>query len=322
MINRRLSCLCLSLSIVCLLLSPVRGEQPSTSAAAKRPSAEASPADAYDFDSAGVRIHYMMRGEGEPVLLIHGFTSSGVMNWQRPGIFDRLAENYRVIAIDNRGHGKSDKPHDAAQYGLQMVEDQVRLLDHLHIRRAHVVGYSMGGFITLRLVVDHPDRLLSATVGGAGWEDPKSDRLAFLNELADSLAARKGIGPLLKYLTPEGAPPLSEQQIKLANGVVMATNDPLALSGVIRGLKGLSIPRQKLAATKVPMMAIVGDRDPMKKGVDALAEIVPSARIVVVPGANHMTTVRNPKFVESLTSFLAEHSQRLPDKQPAAAGGR
>ncbi len=88
---------------------------------------------------------------------------------ESPRVFQRLSRRYRVIALDNRGHGKSDKPYDPAQYGLELVDDVVRLMDHLGIAKAHVVGYSLGGFITLKLALRHPERLLSAAPCGAGW---------------------------------------------------------------------------------------------------------------------------------------------------------
>src|SRR2546423_10416220 len=108
-------------------------------------------AEDHFFDSNGVKIHYIVEGKGEPVVLIHGFTADIDKNWRTgfaigpdnqrrgPMIIEALSRNYRVIALDNRGHGKSDKPHDVKQYGNEMVEDVVRLLDHLKIGKAHVV---------------------------------------------------------------------------------------------------------------------------------------------------------------------------------------
>src|SRR5437868_8532253 len=83
------------------------------------------------FDSKGVKIRYTDQGKGEPVLLIHGFGANAEVQWALPGILKDLAKDYRVIAYDNRGHGKSGKPHDPKKYGMEMVEDAVRLLDHL-----------------------------------------------------------------------------------------------------------------------------------------------------------------------------------------------
>jgi len=120
------------------------------------------------FDSNGVTIRYVEQGNGEPVVLLHGMGSS-LETWVTRGVLQNLARDYRVIAFDARGHGRSGKPHDPKQYGREMALDTVRLLDHLDIRRAHVVGYSMGGFLTSQLLTLHPDRFLTATlVAGAG----------------------------------------------------------------------------------------------------------------------------------------------------------
>src|SRR5688500_9494864 len=123
-------------------------------------------ADEY-FDSDGVKIHYQVWGKGDPIVLVHGFTASIDANWVQPGIVDKLDDDFKVIALDLRGHGKSDKPHDPAVYGEIMAMDVIRLLDHLKIDKAHIVGYSLGGFTTLKLVTMHPERFLTATLGGA-----------------------------------------------------------------------------------------------------------------------------------------------------------
>jgi len=97
------------------------------------------------FDSAGVRIHYTDQGQGTPVVLVHGFMNPAHLQWGRTGRIEALSKEYRVIALDNRGHGRSGKPHDPNQYGVQMAEDVVRLLDHLHIDKAHVHHPETGG---------------------------------------------------------------------------------------------------------------------------------------------------------------------------------
>jgi pimeloyl-ACP methyl ester carboxylesterase len=120
-----------------------------------------------DFDSAGcasVRIHYTVSGEGEPVILVHGLYSSARMNWDLPGTTKELAVHYEVIAPDMRGHGESDMPVGEGTYGTQMVEDVVRLMDHLGVEKARVAGYSMGGIIVTNLLVMYPDR-----VETGGW---------------------------------------------------------------------------------------------------------------------------------------------------------
>jgi pimeloyl-ACP methyl ester carboxylesterase len=127
-----------------------------------------SPESQY-FNAKGVKIHYLLQGTGEPVVLIHGWYSSAMMNWQWPGTIAALTKNHQVIALDLPGYGKSDKPHGEEAYGLQWVEDLILLLDHLNIQKAHIVGYSMGGMVTLKLISEHPDRVLSGTLGGMGW---------------------------------------------------------------------------------------------------------------------------------------------------------
>ncbi len=251
------------------------------------------------------------------MILIHGYAASIVANWGAPGIVKKLAESYQVIALDNRGHGQSDKPHDAGAYGSKMFDDVLRLMDHLKIKKAHIVGYSMGGFITEELLVEHANRFITATLGGAGWNDPKDATFANnLNQLADSLEQGKGIGPLIIALTPIGAPPPSPQQLEATNKMFMASNDAQALAAVARGMaKFPPIPESKIRSNKIPALALIGEVDPLKPGVDRLNGVMPHLKIVVIPGANHLTAFPNPLFVSSLKSFLAEH----PTKERAKA---
>jgi pimeloyl-ACP methyl ester carboxylesterase len=104
------------------------------------------------FDSNGVRIRYVEQGQGPPVVLMHGYTGNLERHWINPGVFANLANDYRVIAVDCRGHGKSGKPTSPRAYGAEMGKDIIRLLDHLKIRRAHIVGFSMGAIIAGHLL--------------------------------------------------------------------------------------------------------------------------------------------------------------------------
>ncbi len=264
------------------------------------------------FDSDGTRIHYIVAGEGEPVVLIHGFTANLQQNWKMPGIIDALREDFQVIAIDNRGHGRSDKPHAADQYGMRMIEDPIRLLDHLGIEKAHFVGYSLGGFITEKLMTTYPQRVLTATLGGAGWNEPGSARMDFLDVLADSLEAGEGITPLIKLLNPEGNPEPTEQQIKTLNALVMLTNDPQALAAVIRGASQWVVSEEALRENEIPTLSLIGEKDPLKDGVDALQQVMASLEVVVIEGADHMNATGHPKFRESLLEFLHEHAMNKP----------
>ncbi len=268
----------------------------------------ARAAEDHYFDSDGVKIHYVTEGEGEPVILIHGFTASIPVQWQLPGIFSKLAKDYQVIALDNRGHGRSDKPHDPQQYGAEMVEDVIRLMDHLKIERAHVVGYSMGGFMTGYLVSKYPDRVITATLGGAGWAQADAPELDFIDELAESLESGKGIRPLIERLTPADRPKPTEEQLKAINQMLMLTNDPKALAACIRGMKGLAVAEESLKANEVPTLAIIGEIDPLKTGVDEMEKRMANLTVIVIDGADHMTAFGNPKFIAGLKDFLADHS--------------
>ncbi len=259
------------------------------------------------FESDGVTLHYYTIGQGDPLVLLHGFTATAEANWFLPGIAAELAEHHRVVAIDHRGHGKSGKPHDPAQYGAQMVRDVVNLLDHLEIEKADVAGYSMGAFITLKLLTVAPERVDSAVLGGAGWSGEQG--LPGLEELAASLESGQGLTPLLRTLTPADAPPMTDEQIQFMNQMVLASNDPKALAAVARGMAGLVATRDQVAAIDVPVLAVIGSRDPLKAGVDALQQVLPAVQVVVLDGADHMTATMDPnhaaKFSQAMLEFFA-----------------
>lgn len=282
-------------------------------------SAAVAAAEDKFFDSNGVKIHYVVEGQGEPVVLIHGFTGSVPVQWGMPGIISKLRTNYQVIALDNRGHGRSGKPHDPKQYGAEMVGDVIRLLDHLTIKKAHIVGYSMGGFMTGYLLTAHPDRVITATLGGAGWSQADDTRLSFLTDLAESLDAGKGIGPLIVHLTPADRPKPTEEQISAINQMLMLTNDSKALAACIRGMKGLEVTEAQLRANKVPTLCLIGDQDPLKEGVDAMQKVMANVTVEVIEGTDHMTCFRAPAFIEDLQAFLASHSKA---KETVGAGGQ
>jgi pimeloyl-ACP methyl ester carboxylesterase len=268
------------------------------------------------FLSNGVKIHYIEEGQGEPVLLIHGFSANAYVNWVLPGVFGNLAKHYHVIALDNRGHGGSGKPHEIEKYGPEMAEDAIRLLDHLKIEKAHIVGYSMGGFITEKLVIMHPERVICAVVGGAGWSRADDDH-AVIDQIAKSLEEGHGILPLMKALTPPGQPVPSDEQLKARNAMIMANNDAKALAACMRGMANLQTTKQQLEENKVPVLAIIGEKDPLKKGVDAMIGVFANVKVIVVKNGDHMSTFQSPKFKEALNEFLSEHS-----KHPATASAR
>jgi pimeloyl-ACP methyl ester carboxylesterase len=263
------------------------------------------------FTSDGIRIHYVDAGRGEPVVLVHGFSSSLEANWAATGVIDALAGSFRVVALDCRGHGRSDKPHDPSSYGLHMVDDIANLLDHLGIRRAHIVGYSMGGAITGKFVTMRQDRVATATFGGStprlGWTARNQQDA---EELAASLEQGRGMRPLILRLAPPGESKPSDEEVDRQSRAILGRNDPLALAAVQRGNKTQAVTLDEIRAVQLPMLAVVGSADPIKVGVEAFNRIVPAVRVVVIDGATHAGT-RNapgrPEFHEAVREFLAAH---------------
>jgi len=128
------------------------------------------------FTVDAVRIHYLVQGSGVPVVLIHAWLSSADANWVRPGTMAQLAKDHQVIALDLAGYGESDKPDDLSAYGNAWVEQVYQLMNHLHIQKAHIVGYSMGGMVALKFILLHPDRTLSGLLGGMGYLEEGSEQ--------------------------------------------------------------------------------------------------------------------------------------------------
>jgi pimeloyl-ACP methyl ester carboxylesterase len=244
------------------------------------------------FSSGGVRIRYVQQGRGEAVILVHGFTSN-LESWVDSGLLGDLAKDYRVIALDLRGHGKSGKPHDPAQYGQAMCLDVIRLMDHLGVSQAHVVGYSQGARVVGYLLTTHPGKFLSATLGGSpprvGWPPEEAAR-------AEQEAQR--------------------METAAKSGVRDAQDYP-ALAAVARSRSTQVVSESQLREVSVPVIGIVGSADPRMAGVKALTGIMPSLkRVVVIDGADHLQAPRRPEFIRTVREFLG--SQR----RPAGGSGR
>lgn len=271
--------------------------------------AQDAPPRAQFFDSDGVRIRYVVLGEGPPVLLVHGFATSVELNWGGTGVLDALAPSYRVIAVDLRGHGLSDKPHAPDAYGVRLVGDLVNLLDHLGIDRAHVVGYSLGAVITSKLMTLHPERVRSAVLGGGGWfssgELPPW-RAAWLKGLdraageGTNITAGEGTN-IMDVLRMPDWPPLDP-----AVEAAINRNDPAALAAVLRSDIGLAITEAELRANDVPALALIGADDVMARDdVAGMERIMGNLDVVRVPGANHVSLLFHPEFVERIRQFLS-----------------
>jgi pimeloyl-ACP methyl ester carboxylesterase len=259
------------------------------------------------FDSARVRIRYVERGNGEPVVLVHSYTGDLEAQWARTGVLTALAACYHVIAFDARGHGKSDKPHDPAAYGAEMAWDIVRLLDHLRIDRAHIIGYSMGAHIVAQLLTLAPQRFITAILGGASG---RRNWTADDERRAEEEASEMEEGLLTKQLTrlrPAGEPQPDAAQLKARSAEVLAGKDRYALAAIRRSTVFQVVTAKQMAEAHVPVLGIVGSADPYRASFDALREHMPQLTLVVLDGATHLSASTHPDFIPAILHFLQTH---------------
>ncbi|MFQ5698988.1 MAG: alpha/beta fold hydrolase [Myxococcota bacterium] len=246
-----------------------------------------------DFDSDGVRIAYDDVGSGPPIVLVHGFAANVEFNWARPGWIDALTgAGRRVVALDCRGHGRSDKPLDPAAYGGDLMpSDVLRLMDHLEIERADLMGYSMGGAISMALITTHPERFRSAVLGGVGGGRPNRDRKA----IAQALSANVG---------PGGADAVSRAFRAFATSTGA---DLKALAAVMRSERPAVSP-EALSRVRIPVMIVIGEQDDLVGDARPLADAIPAARLVTLPGRDHLTAVGDPLYKRAVLEFLSDSS--------------
>ncbi len=251
----------------------------------------------HHFSHDGLSLSYVDEGPaGAPsVLMIHGFASNKSVNWINPGWVQTLTDaGYRAIALDNRGHGESDKPHDTAAYTPEkMADDAAALLSHLELEEAHVMGYSMGARISAFLALRNPDRVRSLIFGGLGlgmvegvgdW-DPIADAL-----LADSLAdVTHEQGRAFRYFADQ------------------TKSDRLALAACIQSSRTLLTPEQ-LDELKAPSLVAVGTKDDIAGSPDGLADLLPNASAFHIDRRDHMLAVGDASFKRRALAFLADQN--------------
>jgi len=295
-------------------LTPEGFAQPSVVAVLREGSAftEAGRYAVSAFGSRGARRRTPLGSRpvrmGEPVLLVHSYSSSLEEQWVKTGLLHALAERYRAIAFDARGHGESGKPHDPAAYGAQMTWDVVRLLDHLGIERAHVVGYSMGAHIVAHLLTLAPGRLLTATLGaGAGRLDWSAADDAQTAIEADEMERGLMNAQVLR-LWPTDQPRPTAAELTTMSHAALAGKDPLALAAIRRATRGQSVTAAQMAAVQVPVLGVVGSNDRYLARFQALKKVMPQLKLVVLEGATHHTALERPEFLQALLDFLRDRT--------------
>jgi len=244
----------------------------------------------------GTEIAYLCVGDGPDVLLLHGFAADHQINWVAPGVVDALVRaGRRVIALDARGHGKSDKPHDPTAYEDDaMVRDARALLDSLGVEHVDVVGYSMGSLVSTRLVPDER-RARSCVLGGIGGRARGSR--GFSDERRALLAAA---------LETDDVGGISDPSARAFRAFADSTGaDRLALAAIQRA--ATPITKTRLEAITVPTMVIAGDRDDLAGSPQALADRIPGAIARVITGT-HLGAVADPAFPAAIVQFVTSRT--------------
>ena len=272
------------------------------------------PVDATDdvFDSNGVKIRYVTAGKGEPVVLIHGWMGDSSM-WGRDASGNTKldttgAKGFQLIALDCRGHGKSDKPHDPGKYGPEMAADVVRLLDHLKIEKAHLVGYSSGAFIAGKVAATHPERVLGVVYAGQAplVAEAKSAGSSEVEVFAKAVDEGKDLGAYIIEITPPDKPKPTMEQANAIAKFLYDGKDLKAFAAAGRSFKDLEVTVEQLRKCKAPILFIRGGNESayVKDRVDAVRKLLGRGEVKIVEGGDHITTLTKPEFGSAILQFL------------------
>ncbi len=250
-------------------------------------------------DNDGVRIYYEVVGEGPPLVLVHGGSGS-TQDWDLFGYTDALKDNYQLIMVDLRGHGQSDKPHDAAAYDPEtQVDDIIAVLDELDIDKTHYFGWSLGGALGWALATHAPERFHSMIINGdepAGYDDSELTTM-MLDMGADGWAKMV-------------------EDIARANDVwqpgiynAYAGNDVEALALAFVELSWMDAT-DILPDIKIPMLLLQGTNDAELDAMTEASEQIPNAKLVLLDGLDHIQGFfLSDKVLPHVTKFLEEVSK-------------
>ncbi len=249
------------------------------------------------FNSKGVNIAYVdvppHEGQGDPILLIHGFASNHAVNWVNTLWVNTLTRaGYRVVAFDNRGHGESEKLYDPEAYNsYRMAEDGVRLLDHLGIERADVMGYSMGARISAHMALTAPERMRSMLLGGLGIH------------LVEGVGLPLGIADAMEVRSLDD---LTDPMQRMFRAFAQQTGSDLkALAACIRGTRQV-LTVEEVASITLPTLVSVGTKDDVSGSGPELARLIPNATALDIPGRDHNLAVGDKVHKQGVLDFLTQ----------------
>ncbi len=245
------------------------------------------------FRSDGINIHFIDEGEGEPVVLIHGFASNIETNWVNTGWTRTLNKaGFRTIALDNRGHGNSEKLYVPDVYGSpSMAGDVVNLLDHLELPSAFIIGYSMGARISAFLSIRNPDRVKKAVFAGLGY---------------NMVRGVGGAGPIARALEAPTIEDVANDTARTFRAFAESTGSDLkALAMCIRASREKITPEQVGTITR-PVLVVVGSKDVIGGSAKELADLIPGSRHLELANRDHMTAVGDLEFKQAAIDFFSE----------------
>lgn len=252
----------------------------------------------------GIRIAFELEGAGTPIVLVHGFASDRAQNWKAPGWYTTLsAAGYRVIALDCRGHGESDKPHDSQSYAQErMAEDVIAVIEAAGLKRVHLMGYSMGGMIAIHLLMRHAPLVDRAVIGGVGE--------SYLGE-SDNPESQIGSAQLRARISaalvePDIATIKDPVLLGFRNFAGQAGKDRAALSACMAGERHY-FTRAELQTVTQPVLVVCGEKDDLSGRPEGLASAFRHGRAVSVPQRDHMTAVGDKVYKQAVLSFLEDH---------------
>ncbi len=249
----------------------------------------------------GLRIAYEVAGEGKPIILVHGFASDRVQNWRAPGWYATLNEaGFKVVALDCRGHGESDKPYEPSFYGHDtMAKDVIAVMGAADIERAPVMGYSMGGMIAIQLVMHHAAQMQKVIIGGVGGSYVSETERS--EGTMNDPARRERIAAAL--VEPDIANVTDREALGFRKFADQAGKDRRALAACMRGNRH-QITRAEMSRSTRPVLVVCGENDD-RGTAQELALAFADGRGVTVPKRDHMTTVGDKVYKQAVLEFLA-----------------
>jgi pimeloyl-ACP methyl ester carboxylesterase len=293
----------LSLILTIVLATAAAAQQ----AAAPRPTTPpvmVGQKDGFFTTTDGIKIHYLTHGPSTPlraggqgswVVLVHGYSDNAQRMWFNTGIAPEIAKHHRVVAIDNRNHGQSDKPVPG---GPGRAQDVIELMDHLKIQRAHIHGYSMGGGIVASLLGMIPDRFITAGFGGSGMSETDAKFRAEAEALDDALPKATGADA-------EGM-----DRFRARVAAARPAGSPAAAPA-----PGPAAPAVDLAKLEIPILAVNGSFDNPYRKTHRLWREVKTFQNVILPGKTHLTAIAagaapSPEYITAIARFIDSHDDQ------------